>query len=233
MATDRPPLRALTPLLLVRDLPRAVAFYQRLGFRDPAVHGEPPCFAMLHRDGLDLMLQVAADRVARPNGDAGCWDLALRVADLAAEQAALAAQGIDLAKGPTDTFYGMREVEVVDPDGHRICIGQDLPAAAADDGARQVWHGALQVGGRTLRLTLKLAPTDGGFVARLDSPDQNAWNLPVDRVAIDAEGLRFAMGDLGAEYVGRFEASRTRLAGTWTQRGHALPLCFDRAAEGS
>jgi len=32
-------------------------------------------------------------------------------------------------RGPTDTFYQVREIDVLDPDGHRICIAQDLTAS--------------------------------------------------------------------------------------------------------
>ena len=116
------------PLLVVSDLQRALDFYQqKLGFVEPAVHGEPPCFAMLNRDGFDLMLTLAEtpDGV-RPNGPKGIWDVAVRVADIANEIAALTAAGVKIDQGPRDTFYEMREIEVVDPDGYRWCFGQDL-----------------------------------------------------------------------------------------------------------
>ena len=62
----------------------------------------------------------------QPNGPSGTWDLYLRVDDVAAEQQALAAAGVAIAKGPTDLFYAMREIEVLDPDGHRLCFAQDI-----------------------------------------------------------------------------------------------------------
>jgi uncharacterized glyoxalase superfamily protein PhnB len=48
------------------------------------------------------------------------------VADIANEIAALTAAGVKIDQGPRDTFYEMREIEVVDPDGYRWCFGQDL-----------------------------------------------------------------------------------------------------------
>jgi uncharacterized glyoxalase superfamily protein PhnB len=50
----------------------------------------------------------------------------VRVDDVAAELWALAAAGVAIDKGPTDLFYQMREIEVLDPDGHRICFAQDI-----------------------------------------------------------------------------------------------------------
>jgi catechol 2,3-dioxygenase-like lactoylglutathione lyase family enzyme len=55
--SDRPRVSAVTPLLVVFDLARSVEFYcQKLGFVEPAVHGDPPFFALFNRDGFDLML---------------------------------------------------------------------------------------------------------------------------------------------------------------------------------
>ena len=111
-------------MLIFSDIQRALDFPLRvLGFVDPAVHGDPPCFAMLNRDGFDLMLSLGTPR---PNGRDGVWDVHLRVDDLAAEMEVLAAAGVPLDVQPHETFYGMREIEILDPDGHRWCLGQDL-----------------------------------------------------------------------------------------------------------
>jgi catechol 2,3-dioxygenase-like lactoylglutathione lyase family enzyme len=50
----------------------------------------------------------------------------IRLEDVAAEIAALAQAGIPLARGPEDAFYPMREIEVLDPDGYRICLAQPI-----------------------------------------------------------------------------------------------------------
>ena len=42
-----------TTLLIVADLPRSLASYDKLGFVKASVHGEPPCFAMLFRDDFE------------------------------------------------------------------------------------------------------------------------------------------------------------------------------------
>jgi len=124
--SPRPRLLTTTPLFVVSDLPRSLAFYERLGFHARRTWGEPPCFAMPRRDGLELMLSLAEDpsRV-RPNGPDGVWDVYLRVEDLAAERAALEAAGVAIARASERTVYDMVEMEVVDPDGYRICFAQD------------------------------------------------------------------------------------------------------------
>lgn len=124
----RPRVLATTPLFVVADLQRSLAFYcDKLGFRDPSVWGSPPCFAMIHRDHFDLMLSLA-ESLARvqPNGPSRVWDLYIRVDDLAAECAILKSEGVPLDRGPTRTEYQTLEAELVDPDGYRICLGQDV-----------------------------------------------------------------------------------------------------------
>ncbi|MEK6372675.1 MAG: VOC family protein [Acidobacteriota bacterium] len=120
--TDRPKAIAITPLFIVSDLQRAIDFYGKLGFQEPGVWGDPPCFAMVHRNDAELMLSLGEPR---PNGN-GVWDMYLRVADVGAEMAALKDAGVPIDRGPTSTEYDMKEIEVVDPDGFRICFGQDV-----------------------------------------------------------------------------------------------------------
>ena len=122
----RPGLRAMVPVLVVADVSRSVDFYRgRLGFVADSVYGEPPYFAILSRGGFDLMLSRAEEpvHVRPPDGN---WDVYVRVSDVAAEAAAIRAGGLALAKDPHDTDYQMREIEVLDPDGHRICLAQPV-----------------------------------------------------------------------------------------------------------
>ena len=128
MSGERPKVLTTTALFVVSDLDRAIRFYcDKLGFGEPGVWGEPPCFGMLHRDGFELMLSLAEapDRI-RPNGPDGVWDLYVRVPDVEAEAAALRAAGLELAREPERRVYDMIEIEVVDPDGYRVCFGQDV-----------------------------------------------------------------------------------------------------------
>ncbi|HZL87070.1 MAG TPA: VOC family protein [Pirellulaceae bacterium] len=127
MSTPHAKIYTTTPLFVVADMPRSLDFYSRLGFTEHSLWGEPTCFAMVRCGGFEIMLSLAEspDRV-RPNGPGGIWDMYIRLADIAAEIAALESAGIKLDRGPTDAFYQMREIEVLDPDGYRICVAQDV-----------------------------------------------------------------------------------------------------------
>jgi catechol 2,3-dioxygenase-like lactoylglutathione lyase family enzyme len=118
---------ATTTVLVVSDLARSLEFYGRLGFVEPATFGDPPVFAMANRDGFDLMLKLGPPQ---PASDA--WAMHVRVADVLAEEQALRAAGAGIDRGPSTTEYAMYEVEVIDPDGYRICFGQDVERRAED-----------------------------------------------------------------------------------------------------
>ena len=129
-------------------------------------------------------------------------------------------------KGPTDTFYDMRELEFLDPDGHRICIAQDIGHEAFR--VAEVWEGVLDVETSKFHLVLKLTPSNSGLVALLDSLDQQSMNLPVDHVTLDGTTLHFEMKGLGAHYEGEISEDGKELSGRWSQRGQSWPLVFRR-----
>ena len=124
--TARPRVTGTSPSFIVSDLPRSVDFYDRLGFGDASIWGDPPSFAMLHRGGFEIMLNLAEDdSTPHPNGPTGVWDLYVRITDVDAEITALQAAGVAIVRGPVTEFYKMREIDVLDPDGHRICFAQN------------------------------------------------------------------------------------------------------------
>jgi catechol 2,3-dioxygenase-like lactoylglutathione lyase family enzyme len=125
--SGRSKLTSSSLLFVVSDLTRSVDFYVRkLGFQDPSLWGEPPCFAIIHRDGVEIMLSLAEDPAhVTPNGPNGVWDAYFRTKDIGGEHEALAAGGVEIARKPRQTVYDMIEMEIVDPDGYRICFGQN------------------------------------------------------------------------------------------------------------
>ncbi len=114
-------LTSSIPVLRASDYPRAKAFWvNTLGFRVVEEGGDPPQFGIFHRERAQVFVDAwqGADKEPSPG-----WRAYFHTDDLDA----LIAEIGDAApvEGPRDTVYGMREIEVIDPDGNRLCFGQD------------------------------------------------------------------------------------------------------------
>ena len=126
------------PVLQVVDVARSMRWYREvLGFAGGGFPEDPPhTFAILTRDGAEIMLQCAsAPRGPRPAGATSdpefLWSVYLRVGGAAIlEIAAEAGKKAPILRGPERMFYGMVEAELCDPDGYRICLGGEAPAGA-------------------------------------------------------------------------------------------------------
>jgi len=115
-------LRA-TPVLRVADYPAASAYWvDRLGFRIVEEGGDPPRFGILERDRAVVFLD--AWHGGRPPRETG-WDAYLHVRGLTALHDELTAAGANVVRPVESTMYGMMEFEVLDPDGNRVCFGED------------------------------------------------------------------------------------------------------------
>jgi hypothetical protein len=112
-------------------------------------------------------------------------------------------------------------------------IGLLLPALAFAQEFKGDWQGTLKAGGQELRLVLHLTPdAAGGWKASLDSIDQGANGIPVNKVTIKGNEIKLELASISGGFEGKLNASGAKLAGTWTQGGNSLPLEFERKAAG-
>ncbi|WP_424931467.1 glyoxalase superfamily protein [Amaricoccus macauensis] len=120
-------ITSAVPVLRVSNYAKARAFWRdQLGFAVAEEGGDPPRFGIFIRDGQRVFL----DGWHGPDapGHQG-WRVYFHTPDVDALAEWAVAQGIVLAKPLHDTPYGMREFEIVDPDGNRLCFGQPLDGA--------------------------------------------------------------------------------------------------------
>lgn len=112
----------LTPILSVRNVPASIAHYVGvLGFEKAWDWGEPPTFACVTRD--DVCLFFCEDAQGQP----GTW-LSVFVEDVDALHEEYVASGANVRQPPTNFSWGMREMNVEDPDGHRLRFGHTTDA---------------------------------------------------------------------------------------------------------
>jgi pimeloyl-ACP methyl ester carboxylesterase len=104
----------------------------------------------------------------------------------------------------------------------------DKPAAAeaaAPADLAGIWAGELNLGVAKLRLVVEFKKQDGGgYAGTMDSPDQNAFGMPIDEVLLDKESLKFTMKKIGGSYAGTVSADGKEIKGTWKQGPLSLPL---------
>jgi uncharacterized glyoxalase superfamily protein PhnB len=129
-------LRNISPYFFVADIIRAAEYYRdRLGFGFDRYWGEPPCFVMVRRDRVQLMLRSGASG-GRPQPsrrlDDDSWDAYIYVGDADALYAEFVGRGAEMVRPPEDQVYNCRDFEVRDLDGYVLCFGQDLSAERAE-----------------------------------------------------------------------------------------------------
>jgi catechol 2,3-dioxygenase-like lactoylglutathione lyase family enzyme len=116
-------LTSLAPQLLVDDLARSIAYYERLGF----AFGEPwdGFYAIGTRDGLELHLKEGPkhDAERRHRREHEHLDAAAGVDGIEAFYEQCVASGATILKPLASTEWGTKDFYVEDPDGNVISFG--------------------------------------------------------------------------------------------------------------
>ena len=116
-----------TPILFVRNVTRAARFYEAaLGFAIDFLHGEPPFYGAVSREGACLHLRFVhepnfAELAAR---EPSLILATIEVDDVAARFAELTARGAPFAQALIRQPWGGTDFHVRDPDGNVISFVQ-------------------------------------------------------------------------------------------------------------
>jgi len=110
-------IEAVKPILSVGDVDASIAYYvEKLGFELSWCWGEPTAFACVTAGRFEIYF--CKDYQGQP----GTW-IAIDVDDVDALYTEFKDRGADVRQPPTNFEWGMREMNVRDPDGHRIRFG--------------------------------------------------------------------------------------------------------------
>jgi hypothetical protein len=90
------------------------------------------------------------------------------------------------------------------------------------------WSGALDAGGRTLHLTLKLANGADGATGSIVSVDQGNAEIAIASIVQKDAHLELQLPTISGGWSGDFKDGK--LVGTWTQGAGSLPLEFTRSS---
>jgi uncharacterized glyoxalase superfamily protein PhnB len=98
-----------------------VKFYvQRLGFSEDFTQGEPPTFAGVSLDQVQVFLETRHS----PPGGSSVYFVVGNADDLYALQRA---NGVSVLQEPEDRDWGLRDFTIRDPDGNHLTFGHRLP----------------------------------------------------------------------------------------------------------
>lgn len=120
-----------TPVLIVDDVEACAQFWEKLGFTRGAEvpHEGTLGFVILHGAHIELMYQSMAGVIADDAGmgarlTRGGASLFIETGDL--EGCVKAVEGAPVVLKERTTFYGMREVGVLDPGGNVVLFAQQV-----------------------------------------------------------------------------------------------------------
>ena len=107
----------LTPILSVKSVPASIDHYVKvLGFNKNWDWGDPPTFGSVSRDDVCIFFCQGAQ------GQPGNW-VSIFVKDVDALFEEYTQSGAKIRQPPTNFPWGMREMNIEDPDGHRLRMG--------------------------------------------------------------------------------------------------------------
>ena len=122
--TGSPRMIEVTATLRSDDVAALAAWYRdALGFEIQFVWGEPPTYARVRRDGVEL----AVGQLGPEFGPASVYAIISGVDALFAE---FRAHDVRMRREPSDAPYRMRDFEVEDPEGNRITFGEAIERIA-------------------------------------------------------------------------------------------------------
>lgn len=126
-------VQKITAVLAVETVEGSLDFWERrLGFERIATvpHENTIGFALLMKDGVEVMLQSVASILADLGANTGEVNgrsaaLFIEVGDLQAVEQALTGYPVEMAK--RETFYGTIEIGVREPGGHFVVFAERKP----------------------------------------------------------------------------------------------------------
>jgi catechol 2,3-dioxygenase-like lactoylglutathione lyase family enzyme len=117
----------LTPEIPVVDAPAAAAWSRTvMGFEELGSGKADPGVRVVIRGGARLQWASSPGLLPRNRPRADIWEVYLETAGLEALATELATRGARVLRGPEDTPYGMRELEIAGPEEATICFGEEI-----------------------------------------------------------------------------------------------------------
>jgi hypothetical protein len=104
-------------------------------------------------------------------------------------------------------------------------------STSAVDAASGDWTAVIKVRDIDLRLALHITDSGNGLKATFDSIDQKVMGMPVDKIEVKDQQVKFEINVIEASYAGTLNKSGTVITGAWSQLGMSFPVNFQKTAQ--
>jgi catechol 2,3-dioxygenase-like lactoylglutathione lyase family enzyme len=122
--------KCVIPILNVKKFAASMDYYvNKPGFQKKWDCGNPPTFGCITRGEVEIFLCEGAQ------GQAGMW-MSIFTEDVDALHEEYKRSGAIIRLPPTNMPWGTREMNVEDPDGHRLRMGSDSTGPADEEGLK-------------------------------------------------------------------------------------------------
>jgi catechol 2,3-dioxygenase-like lactoylglutathione lyase family enzyme len=138
--TNEPTLGGAVPILFVRDVEAAAAFYKvKLGFQIDFLHGKPPFYGSVSRDRACLHLRFVHETsfAELASREGGLILATIEVANVKALFQEYAARSVDCPQRLVRQAWGGLDFHVRDPDGNVISFVQNRGRALHTEESRK------------------------------------------------------------------------------------------------
>ena len=120
------PIARIVPILLVKNLARAMNYYRRLGFATKA-YEDGDDYGFLTRDAFEIHLTQSDMLVEDHNPGCGVY-FYLASGTAAALEAEFRTAGVKILSSLAPREWKMNEFVLSDPDANLLRFGEDLPS---------------------------------------------------------------------------------------------------------
>jgi hypothetical protein len=92
------------------------------------------------------------------------------------------------------------------------------------------WVGVIKIKDVALRLVVHITDSGKGLQATFDSVDRKVLGMPVDKIEVKGQQLRFEIAVIQSVYTGTLNKMGTAVTGAWSQLGMSFPVDFRKTA---
>jgi catechol 2,3-dioxygenase-like lactoylglutathione lyase family enzyme len=119
--------KSAVPQFTVRDVVKTAEYYRDvLGFQIAGYWADPPVFAIVWRDQVQVFFSLADQSDVRTGRAKYAYDAYFRITGVDALAAELRSRGAEIIDGPDDRVYGQRELVIRDCNGLILTFGEEV-----------------------------------------------------------------------------------------------------------